>query len=163
MNKPKIECVFLDLDGVVCDFEKRFSELFGVLPSEAESKNNFYPLFLEFIKNKQFESLDLMPGASVGIDFLRKCSVPVQILSSTANEELFEEVSKQKQIWLQKNAITFNPIFVPGKSKKKKYAKENRIIIDDTTSICLDWRNEGGMAIEHKDWNTTLTILKMYI
>jgi len=163
MLKQKIESIFLDMDGVICDFSKRYDELFGVHPKEAEAKNNFYPLFLEFIKTKQFESLDLMPGASSGVDFLRKCSVPTQILSSTVNDELFDDIAKQKQIWLQKNAITFNPIFVPGKSKKKNYSTESRIIIDDTPSVCLQWREAGGIAIEHKDWNTTLTILKMYV
>jgi hypothetical protein len=104
-----------------------------------------------------------MPGAMSGIEFLRKCNAPTQILSSTANEEKYDAISKQKMIWLQSHGITFNPIFVPGKKHKYKYATPNSIIIDDTRSVIQDWNDAGGIGIWHKDWVTTLAILKMYV
>jgi hypothetical protein len=97
------------------------------------------------------------------ITFLRKLNVPTQILSSTANEERYDDISKQKMIWLQTHGITFNPIFVPGKRHKYKYAAPDKIIIDDTESVIDDWRKAGGIGILHKDWITTMAILKMYV
>lgn len=163
MLKPKIECVYLDMDGVIADFEKRYVQMYGMKPREAEKNHKFDSLFGEFIETKQFQTLDLMPGAMEGINFLRKCSAPTQILSSTANQERYDAVSKQKMIWLQTHGITFNPIFVPGKSLKYKYANPNTIIIDDTKSVIDDWTKAGGIGIWHKDWATTITILKMYV
>jgi len=163
MQKTKISCIYLDMDGVIADFEKRYEELFGMKPAEAEKKEKFYHLFDEFIEDNNFASLDLMPEAMKGIEFLRKAPVPTQILSSTANEEKYMAISKQKKIWLEAHGITFNPIFVPGKELKWKYATPSSIIIDDTESVIDDWRKAGGIAIWHKDWPTTLAILRQYI
>ena len=163
MIKPKIKCIYLDMDGVIADFVKRYKELYHMEPREAEKNKKFDHYFNEFIDTNQFATLDLMPGAMQGIEFLRKASVPTQILSSTANEERYDAISKQKMIWLQTHGITFNPIFVPGKQYKYKYAAPDTIIIDDTESVIDDWKKAGGIAIWHKDWMTTLSILKMYV
>jgi hypothetical protein len=151
------------MDGVIADFVKRYKELYRMEPKEAEKNKKFDHFFDEFIASNQFATLDLMPGAMAGIDFLRKASVPTQILSSTANEKRYDAISKQKMIWLQTHGITFNPIFVPGKRHKYKYAAPDKIIIDDTPSVINDWRAAGGIGILHKDWITTLAILKMYV
>ena len=163
MIKPKIKCIYLDMDGVIADFVKRYKELYHMEPREAEKKKEFNKFFDEFIDTNQFATLDLMPGAMDAITFLRKASVPTQILSSTANEKRYDAISKQKMIWLQTHGITFNPLFVPGKKHKYKYATPDSIIIDDTESVIDDWRKAGGIAIWHKDWMTTLAILRQYI
>ena len=163
MNKPKISCIYLDMDGVIADFVKRYKELYRMEPKEAEKKKEFDKFFDEFIATSQFASLDLMPGAMDGITFLRKAQVPTQILSSTANEKRYEEISKQKMIWLQKYGITFNPIFVPGKRLKQQHAAPDRIIIDDTPSVIDQWNAAGGIGILHKNWPDTLAILKIYL
>jgi hypothetical protein len=163
MQKPQIECIYLDMDGVIADFVKRYKEMYHMEPREAENKKEFNKYFDEFIKTNQFATLDKMPGTDTGLEFLRKAQVPTQILSSTANEERYDDISKQKMIWLQTHGITFTPNFVPGKKHKYKWAKPNTIIIDDTESVIDDWRKAGGIAIWHKDWNTTLAILRQYV
>jgi hypothetical protein len=151
------------MDGVIADFSKRYKELYHMEPRQAEKKKEFIKFFDEFIETKQFESLDLMPESEKGLEFLRKASVPTQILSSTASEARYDAISKQKMIWLQKHGITFTPNFVPGKRHKYKWAKPDTIIIDDTESVIDDWRKAGGIGILHKDWPTTLVILGLYV
>ena len=163
MRKPQISCIYLDMDGVIADFVKRYKELYNMEPKEAEKNKKFDHFFDEFIASNQFATLDLMPGAMEGIEFLRKCSVPTQILSSTANEKRYDAISKQKMIWLQTHGITFTPNFVPGKRHKYKYAAPDKIIIDDTESVIDDWRSAGGIGILHKDWVSTMAILRMYV
>lgn len=163
MQKPKISCIFLDMDGVIADFVKRYKEVFNMLPVQAERRHRFEHLFDSFISNNNFATLDLMPGAMEGITFLRKASVPTQILSSTSNEERYDVIRKQKLVWLQTHGITFNPIFVPGKDLKQEYAAPDKIIIDDTESVIDQWKARGGIGILHKDWMTTLAILRMYV
>ena len=163
MNKPKISCIYLDMDGVIADFVKRYKELYRMEPKEAEKSKKFDSFFNEFIATNQFATLDLMPGAMDGVTFLRKLNVPTQMLSSTANEARYDDISKQKMIWLQTHGITFTPNFVPGKKHKYKYAAPDKIIIDDTESVIEDWRNAGGIGILHKDWPTTLAILRLYV
>jgi len=163
MRKPKVTGIYLDMDGVIADFVKRYKELYNMEPKEAEKNKKFDHFFNEFIETNQFATLDLMPGAMDGITFLRKLNVPTQILSSTANEARYNAISKQKMIWLQTHGITFNPLFVPGKKHKYKYAAPDKIIIDDTESVIEDWRKAGGIGILHKDWPTTLAILRLYV
>jgi hypothetical protein len=152
------------MDGVIADFTKRYKELYRMEPREAEKKQEFNKFFDEFIATEQFATLDLMPGAMDGLIFLRKhLTIPTQILSSTASEERYDAISKQKMIWLQTHGITFTPNFVPGKRHKWKFAKPDTIIIDDTQSVIDDWRKAGGIGILHKDWSSTLAILRQYV
>jgi hypothetical protein len=163
MHKPKISQIYLDMDGVIADFSKRYKELYHIEPHQAEKKKEFNKFFDKFIASSQFATLDLMPDAMLGIDYLRNASVPTQILSSTSSPERNDAVAKQKLIWLQTHGITFNPILVPGKRHKYKWATPDSIIIDDTESVIDDWRKAGGIGILHKNWVTTLAILKMYV
>ena len=164
MQKPKISMIYLDMDGVIADFSKRYKEQYHMEPREAEKKKEFNKFFDEFIATNQFETLDLMPGAVEGLEFLRKhLTILTQILSSTANQERYDAISRQKLIWLNTHNITFTPHFVPGKKHKWKFARPDTIIIDDTPSVIDDWNKAGGIGILHKDWDTTLSILKMYV
>ena len=163
MRKPQISCIYLDMDGVIADFTKRYQELYKMMPREAEKNKQFDKFFDEFIATGQFATLELMPGTMEGIEFLRKASAPTQILSSTANEARYDAISKQKLIWLQTHGITFTPNFVPGKRLKQEYAAPDKIIIDDTESVIEQWKAKGGIGILHKDWPSTLAILAMYV
>ena len=164
MHKPKISMIYLDMDGVIADFTKRYKELYRMEPKDAEKKKQFDKFFNEFIATGQFAKLDLMPGAMDGLTFLRKhLTIPTQILSSTANEARYEDISNQKLIWLQTHGITFSANFVPGKRHKYKFAGPDKIIIDDTQSVIDQWREAGGIGILHKDWPSTLAILRQYV
>ena len=163
MHKPKLSCIYLDMDGVIADFVKRYKELFKISPEQTRDKKRFYGYFDKFIEDNNFATLEMMPGAPALIDFLSKASVPTHILSSTASPERHDIISKQKMMWLQSHGITFNPVFVPGKSRKKEYAAPDKLIIDDTESVINDWRAAGGLAIWHKDVPTTLAMLNMYV
>ncbi len=158
----KINCIYLDMDGVIADFEKRYLELYNVTPSSV-NYNEFNTYFDRFIEDRNFETLDLMPDAMDLIRALRNALPPTQILSSTANENRYEAISKQKTKWLQTHDIDFQRNFVPGKRHKKKYARTDTLIIDDTESVINDWRAAGGVAILHKNVPDTLVQLKFIL
>ena len=162
MNKLKLSVIYLDMDGVIANFEKRYAELFGVL-DEKDRKKTFSTNFKSFISGNNFATLELMPGAMDLVNFLRKAPVPTHILSSAASPETYDAISKQKLVWLQTYGITFTPVFVPGKKHKKEYAKPDALIIDDTISVIDDWRAAGGHAIWHKDVPSTLAMLNILV
>lgn len=159
MSKLKISCIYLDMDGVICDFVGRYKKLFNESPDQIRDKKQFN-LFNEFIHGQNFATLEMMPHASELLEFLRNSPVPTEILSSTARQDSHENISKQKEIWLNSHGITFKRNFVPGKQLKKEYAKEDTLIIDDTESVITDWRIAGGHAIWHRDVPNTLAMLK---
>ena len=59
MHKPKISKIYLDMDGVIAHFVKRYKELYRMEPREAEKHKKFDHYFNEFIATNQFANLDL--------------------------------------------------------------------------------------------------------
>ena len=155
----KFTKIYLDMDGVIADFHKRYHELHDCSPSQDDARKRFGHRFGAFIQNKEFQNLDLMPDATVLLNYLNGCGVPVEILSSTARPVNNAEISRQKEIWLGKHNINYPANFVPGKQFKYKFADENSIIIDDTSSVIDDWNKAGGTGILHHDALTTISIL----
>lgn len=159
----KIETVYIDMDGVIADFDKRFKEKFGKRPQETRNQKDFGGYFKKFIDDAEFSNLELMPDAHMLLSFLNQYDVNKEILSSTARPENHGMIAPQKQMWLLKHNIHYKGNFVPGKSLKYKYATPNSIIIDDTKSVIDDWNKAGGIGILHTDAVSTIAILKMYL
>jgi hypothetical protein len=159
----KIDKIYLDLDGVIANFTKRYKEVYGVDPDSKRGRKDFNDNFGNFIKTKQFETLELLPDASLLIEYLKNQELPVEILSSTGRPENHEEVSRQKTVWLCEHGIPFKGNFVPGKELKKNFASPTSLIIDDTLSVIDDWKEAGGPAIHHKNARDTIVMLKFYL
>jgi hypothetical protein len=163
MPDIKITKIYLDMDGVIADFDKRYKARYKILPREAESNKEFDKFFTQFIADGEFADLDLMPDAMELINLLRSLDVPTEILSSSASDKRDPDIRPQKLEWLKKHNIEFPPIIVPGKRHKKDYSNENTLLIDDTQVNIDQWRREGGIGIHHQDANSTIGILKMYV
>ena len=160
---PKINCIYLDMDGVIANFEKRYLELYGVTPQQTRNNKEFGGFFDSFIEGNNFITLELMPDAMDLVRALRNALPPTQILSSTASTKRHEAISKQKIEWLETHGIDFQRNLVPGKELKKRYARTDTLIIDDTESVINDWRAAGGVAILHKNVQDTLVQLKFIL
>ena len=163
MPEAKITKIYLDMDGVIADFDRRYKELYKMLPREAEEHKEFDKYFTQFIDGGHFATLDLMPDAMQLINFLRTLKVPTEILSSSSSEKRDPFVRPQKLDWLKKNNIEFPAVIVPGKRHKKEYSNKNTLLIDDTGVNIDQWRREGGIGILHSDAFTTINILKLYV
>jgi phosphoglycolate phosphatase-like HAD superfamily hydrolase len=158
-----IDTIYIDMDGVIADFSKRYKEKFRVTPEETRSNKEFNGYFKKFIDDAEFSTLDLMSDAEELLQFLHELDVHKEILSSTARPENHGMIAPQKQMWLLKHNIHYKANLVPGKSLKYKYATPNSIIIDDTQSVIDDWNKAGGIGILHTDAKSTIAILKMYL
>jgi len=154
--------IYLDMDGVIADFNKRYKELYKIEPKDADTYKTFDKFFTMFIAEKQFAKLDLMPDAMELINYLRSLPIPTEILSSTSSEKRDAQIREQKIDWLNKHNIEFPVNLVPGKRLKRDFSNENSLLIDDTSQNIDQWRVEGGVGILHTDTISTLGILKMY-
>jgi 5'(3')-deoxyribonucleotidase len=161
MKKPEVKIVYVDMDGVLANFRAKYIEEFNEDPDAVGNVRHWN----EFVKRKCFEKLELMKGAKGGIKFLKKSNIHVKILSSTGGKHKpnDDEVSRQKQSWLDDHGIEWPAIFVPGKHNKVKYAEKGAILIDDNEGTIKDWIEAGGIGIYHTDWETTETILNLYV
>jgi len=163
----KITKIYLDMDGVICDFQDRYKKLFDSLPERDDKTKTFYKNFDKFIEGRNFADLNMMEGSITLIHTLEKLyeeyGIVTEILSSTASEKRHETIKEQKEEWLKTHGITFKQNFVPGKQLKYKFAEPTALIIDDTVSVIDDWRRAGGQAIWHNNVPATLAMLKVWL
>jgi len=163
----KITKIYLDMDGVICDFQDRYKKLFDSLPERDDKTKTFYKNFDKFIEGRNFADLNMMEGSITLIHTLEKLyeeyGIVTEILSSTASEKRHENIKQQKEEWLKTHGITFKQNFVPGKQLKYKFAEPTALIIDDTVSVIDDWRRAGGRAIWHNNVPATLAMLKVWL
>ena len=149
------------MDGVLCDFEKRFTELYGKDALGARDRKNFTTNWPNFIKDGNFESLEWFPGGKELLHFIQYATDwEVEILSSSGGEKFHSEVAAQKVVWLCNKGIPYKANIVPGRKHKTAYATPETILIDDTEDIIVNFNAAGGVGILHKDINETLAKLR---
>ena len=157
----KVTKLYLDMDGVLCNFEKRFTELYGKDALGARDRKNFTTNWPNFIMDGNFESLEWFPGGKELLDFIQnETDWEVEILSSSGGEKFHSEVAAQKVVWLCNKGIPYKANIVPGRKHKTAYATPETILIDDTEDIIVNFNAAGGVGILHKDINETLAKLR---
>jgi hypothetical protein len=157
----KVTKLYLDMDGVLCNFEKRFTELYGKDALGSRDRKNFTTNWPNFIMDGNFESLEWFPGGKELLDFIQnETDWEVEILSSSGGEKFHSEVAAQKVVWLCNNGIPYKANIVPGRKHKTAYATPETILIDDTEDIIVNFNAAGGLGILHKDINETLAKLR---
>ena len=149
------------MDGVLCNFEKRFTELYGEDALGFRDRKNFTTNWPNFIMDGNFENLEWFPGGKELLEFIQnETDWDVEILSSSGGERFHSEVAVQKVTWLCNNGIPYKANIVPGRKHKAAYATPETILIDDTEDIIVNFNAAGGVGILHKDINETLAKLR---
>lgn len=157
--------IYVDMDGVIADFDTRFRDLSGMAPRDFENKYGkkaFWDLIDEENKVKFWVGIPPMPGATELINFVSK-----------HDYEMLTAPSIKKQSRLGKNLWIRNhtgDIF-PSKPKVNfKAAKEKHLIkpsltkkdilIDDRAATIDNWNAAGGNGILYKSASQVISILK---
>jgi len=156
--------VYFDMDGVLCNFEKRYEELFGENPWKSRNNKHWSNNWVEFIESHQFESLQPMPGAFDMLAYVRNKDIPIEILTSSGSLRMdikyHNLVADQKAIWLKKHGITYKINVVRNRKTKAEYAESNIILIDDTPDVIEAFDKAGGIGILHNNSVDTLNTLE---
>ena len=158
-----IKKIYLDMDGVLSDFEKQFGDLYGKTALKNRDRKLWTEQWPDFIENKQFEELPKFPGCDELLEFVRKFPVEIEILTSSGGVKFHEQVKEQKKVWLKKYGIGYKPHVVPGRRHKKEYATPETILIDDTEDVIDSFNKAGGIGILHKDVKETIKRLEILL
>lgn len=153
--------IYLDMDGVLCDFHTVYEKHYGKLAPEDLPQDIWEKNFEEFIRDRRFEELEFMPGAEKLLSYITnftQCNV--EILSSTGGIKYMNVVPFQKDRWLRAHGINYKANYVGGRKSKGKYASKWSILIDDHPE-CIDaFTKRGGTGILHTDVQNTIEKLQ---
>lgn len=153
--------IYLDMDGVLCNFERRYFERYGELPGSMRDRKDFNVHWDDFVLTRQFETLDWWPGADDLILYVNSLhNVDVEILSSSGGQKYHDLVTEQKIKWLNEKNLPYKANIVSGRKNKSKYATPDTILIDDTHDVIQSFNDAGGIGIHHKEVGNTLLLLK---
>jgi len=156
--------VYVDMDGVVADFDQRFFDLSGMMPKEYENKYG-KNAFWEFIdegehKLKFWIGIPQMSDAQSLMDYVSQYDYEMLTSPSIKQQSLMG-----KGLWIKNH--TSKGLF---KSKpkvnfrfaknKKDFAASNHILIDDRADTINSWNAAGGIGILHTSASNTINQLK---
>jgi hypothetical protein len=138
--------IFLDMDGVLVNFDEQFQELTGMMPREFESKYSSDE-FWEKIDGAGvgfWRGMKWMPGGEALYN--RASQFDHALLSSPSRSE----VSKiGKRLW-RRDKTPNTKLILARSYNKRKYAAPNHILIDDRADNIQQWRDAGGIGILYK-------------
>ncbi|MDA8686638.1 hypothetical protein N9L94_06455 [Robiginitalea sp.] len=157
--------IYLDMDGVVADFDKRFNDLSGMMPQDYVNKNGlnaFWDLIDEKHKVAFWRGIELMPDAQKLVKFVEQ--YPFEMLTAPS-------IKKQsiigKGLWVKDKIGTLystKPKVTYRSAKQKHTVKPNLtkfdILIDDKGSTIDNWNAAGGTGIFYQNADQVINDLK---
>lgn len=157
-----IKNIFVDLDGVLADFDFRFKELWGKSCREIGDVEMWKRItHYEQSGNTWFLDLPKMPDADKLWKFINNIpNVTIYILTATGHDII--EHGKQKRLWVKKHfKVSEKDIFVVPKSEAKAvHADAESILIDDAPRSIDAWVGMGGIGILYTSLDDTIEKLK---
>lgn len=147
--------LFLDLDGVLCDFEKGVFKVFNKFPKEIELKTMW----------KKLASIDNFYANLDWTSDGRELWEATKHLNPTilTGIPLGNWAPKQKKDWCAKNLGKDVEVITCFARDKHTFANVNDILIDDTLKNKDPWISKGGIFILHTDSKSSITHLKDYL
>lgn len=135
---------YIDLDGVLFDFEHRYTQVTGqLLPAQLTTEQKESVFGYEFFRyiNPNFELYERV---------LEQFKTIPRVLSSVGKYKS-EEIIQAKRDALAEHFPELtknNPIFVKTSSDKIIYAR-GATIIDDREKVLKPWLEAGGIALQY--------------
>ncbi len=156
-EQPQNYIIYCDMDGVIADFDKRFTDLSGMSPNQYEEKYGIEQ-FWNFIDNeigvRFWVGIPWMQDGKQLWEYIKKYKPTLLSAPSRNNESRLG-----KRLWVKKH-IPGVKLVLASRANKQDYAKPNAILIDDRPDTIIEWENKGGIGILHKSAEETIQKLK---
>lgn len=155
--------VFLDMDGVLVDFDGYFLKTFGV-PYSAMNKKEVWG-HVETIPNffRKLPKLSKTDELFKVVNEIVRNPLLIEILTAKPKRTgHLISCARDKEGWIREH-IDEN-IFVncvDGWDNKRHFCQHGDILIDDSKRNCDDWENAGGLSILYSEDNFEEIIYKL--
>jgi len=153
-NKVSAYTIYVDMDGVIADFDQRFLDLAKMTPNKYKDKHGIQK-FWDFIDEENkvtfWTGIPLMPGAKKLMKYVSKYDY--EILTAPSIKEQSKE---GKMEWLRNihsdlfpNTPKVNFKFSKEKHTVKPTLTKTDILIDDRQDTINTWEAAGGTGIKY--------------
>lgn len=147
--------IYVDMDGVIVDFDGGYEKLTGITTKEADKKGpEFFWKPISKAGAKWWITLKWMPDGKQLWDYVKKYNP--ELLSAPSREEASR---LGKRVWV-KRELPGVKLILRSADKKQEFASPNSILIDDREKNIEQWKNAGGIGILHTDAASTIKQLK---
>ena len=160
--KSKRRTIYIDMDGVVADFNSHVSEILGRQIGWDQQDLNA----------EEWETLAKIPNLYANlplieqsIDLVKVCKsflneVDVEFLTAIPRQTTMPSAKQDKINWINKYFPNTVVNFGPYSKDKQKWARIGDILIDDKPSNVLEWGQAGGIPVYHyKDYDNTIKLV----
>lgn len=157
--------LYLDMDGVVADFDEYAARTLGIPPS-----SGIYPdeVWYKLASNARlYRDLIKTPYAD---ELVFQCSriakeqnYQLQFLTAVPKGNDVPWAFYDKVVWAQKYFPGIPVMFGPFSKDKHVHCHPGDILIDDRRSNIEEWSAASGLAILHTDYTSTMTQLNYLI
>ena len=148
--------IYCDMDGVLCDFNRRFEQFGGINPNEYESKNGI-KMFWKIIDSVGEQFWSQMPWTPDGKQLWTYISKYIPTLLSAPSENFSSRYGKK--LWVEEN-LPGTKLILAKRTNKQDYSGKNQILIDDLPKNINEWNSKGGIGIFHTSAENTINKLK---
>ena len=154
--EPSKYTLYCDMDGVLCDFEKRFKDLTGLSPDAFRDKNGLNKFWETVDKDgvRFWVGIPWMPDGKKLYEYIKPNLYALLSAPSSDNSSRLG-----KRLWV-KNNIPGTKLILAAAKNKQDYSEENSILIDDRLDTINEWNAGGGIGILHTSADNTIQQLK---
>jgi hypothetical protein len=167
---PKYQ-IYCDMDGVLTDFEKRFTTLLRkegpkyyskatiaqvTRPKhfeKLEGQTEFWKFIDQHIGLEFWSEMPWMPNGKALWDFIQPYGPKLLTSPSRDNTSRLG-----KRLWVKENLVPAPEVIFRFGDAKSDFANENSILIDDKPSNLAAFAAKGGISIECKDGDISSVI-----
>ena len=152
--KPRL---FLDLDGVLADFDAGAEALLGMSPAAYERKRSKRDFWFRLMRADDFYgSLPKMPDAQLLFDAVKHLKPTI-----LTGLPLGKWAAPQKVRWVERH-FPGTPIITTMARDKRDHAKEGDVLVDDQLRHRHLWEEVGGIFIHHRNAADTIEQLRAF-
>jgi hypothetical protein len=137
--------LYLDMDGVLADFDKRATAILGMFPADFEARYGAKAFWSILQDSPEFyNSFSMMIDAPFLLDAVSHLK-PVVL----TGVPLGEWAAPQKREWI-KRMIPGTPVITCRSKDKAQFCSPGDVLVDDRTEYKHLWEAAGGTYVVHR-------------
>ncbi len=135
--------IYVDMDGVVADFDQAVFDIFKQ-PYSNDVAQTFWNVHV--VSEQVFRYMHPIQEGLDMVTALQEIDT-VCFLTSTGGGKDHINIAKQKLGWLSDYCIDTPVAFCMSTQGKGEYAKPGAFLIDDRQKVCDEWEEQGGVSL----------------